>query len=236
MMRAVRRVTTDTYMLWSPNSRFRDVDATIGGYSQYWPGAAWVDLVGMSLYWYGGYERLDIEPTANFVSDTLTEFDGLYGSAQKKHIVLSETGASYVSNLKTGNLRPTLIASNPPIQAINLDTGKPNNPPTGAASEYVIKVKYWRQLFDKVSVLEVTDYIKKLNLTLSLNRACMQPCLTSRPSLGLRLSRTKALRGTRPCDKWISVALWVRSEFRKRSFPCLLVGGLPTTLLYECRC
>lgn len=86
-------------MLWSPNSRYRDVDAKVGGYTQYWPGAAWVDLVGMSLYSYGGYERYNQEAPANFVSDALTEFDGLFGSAQKKYMVLSETAASFVSLL-----------------------------------------------------------------------------------------------------------------------------------------
>lgn len=88
-------------MLWSPNSRFRDIDAAVGGYTPYWPGAAWVDLVGLSLYSYGGYERLNIAPPENFVSSQVAEFDALFGSKQKKHIVLSETASSYVSDACT---------------------------------------------------------------------------------------------------------------------------------------
>lgn len=33
-------------MLWAPNSRFGGVGDTRGGYSQYWPGVKYVDILG----------------------------------------------------------------------------------------------------------------------------------------------------------------------------------------------
>lgn len=34
-------------MLWAPNSGFgNDQDALLGGYTKYWPGGEWVDMIG----------------------------------------------------------------------------------------------------------------------------------------------------------------------------------------------
>jgi len=113
---------TKTFMLWSPNSPYSTDGAVKGGLTPYWPGASYVDLVGMSFYSYGGQNRENIAPSPTFLSDTLTRLDRLYGSKQKKYMVLSETAAAYT---------------------INLDTGKPN---TGGDSELKIKTAWLNQL------------------------------------------------------------------------------------------
>lgn len=101
---AVHAKTNRTYMNWSPNARFADsLSDTRGGYTQYWPGKQYVDMVGLSYYHYGGYERLNQVPSPGEALGVLSEFDRLYSSAQGLPMILSETSASYVSRQSGGN-------------------------------------------------------------------------------------------------------------------------------------
>lgn len=106
-------------MLWSPNERYADPTSVYGGYTPYWPDPSTVDIVGLSFYHYGTQARLNNLPVPGEALDVMSEFDSvsrirrlvqllhsklmchfhacqLFGSAQSKSIVLSETGAAYV--------------------------------------------------------------------------------------------------------------------------------------------
>ncbi|EGG09395.1 family 26 glycoside hydrolase [Melampsora larici-populina 98AG31] len=81
---AIKSVTSSTYMLWAPNSLFGGLNDVKGGYTQYWPGAQYVDMLGLSFYHYGD----------------------LYSTPNNLPIVLSETGASYTVSLQTNEPAP----------------------------------------------------------------------------------------------------------------------------------
>jgi len=101
----VKNGTTDTYMLWSPNEMYAydNSTATIqGGYEPYWPGADNVDIVGLSFYHYGGWERLNILEDPNEATSVISRFYDLFAAPYNKHFVLSETGAAYTRDADTG--------------------------------------------------------------------------------------------------------------------------------------
>lgn len=106
-------------MLWSPNSMFgSSIDDVHGGYTPYWPGQQYVDLVGMSLYSTGGPQRLNILPAENQAINALRVLDGvrrfssgheplltrsqLYGTPLGLPLVVSETAAAYTYDPTTG--------------------------------------------------------------------------------------------------------------------------------------
>ncbi|KAK9900270.1 glycoside hydrolase family 26 protein [Cystobasidium minutum MCA 4210] len=127
---AVRKHAPDTYLLWSPNSFFGGDGATDeemiagkrGGWKPYYPGDDQVDIVGLSFYHYGGFERLNKRPADGAALKMMKAFDKLYGSAKGKPMVLSETGASFARNATTGQPSP------------------------GGATEYNIKLDWLKQL------------------------------------------------------------------------------------------
>lgn len=94
----VRAKALNTYMVWSPNSLFNndgDIHSLYGGYTPYWPGPENVDIVGLSFYHYGGFERLNNWPKVAEAQRVMVLFDSLFGSAQHKPMILSETAAAY---------------------------------------------------------------------------------------------------------------------------------------------
>lgn len=102
MYNAIHSKTTRTYMNWSPNSFFGEtLDSVHGGYTPYWPGQDYVDMVGISWYHYGGQERLNVLPEAGVALAKMKQFDYLYGSGQGLPLVLSETSAAYVSTIRS---------------------------------------------------------------------------------------------------------------------------------------
>lgn len=63
-------------MLWAPNSMFgSSVDDVHGGFTPYWPGQQYVDMVGLSLYSYGGLHRQNIVPADNQAVDAVKLLD-----------------------------------------------------------------------------------------------------------------------------------------------------------------
>ncbi|MBW0486052.1 hypothetical protein O181_025767 [Austropuccinia psidii MF-1] len=100
----VRHFTTRTLMLWSPNSGFgKTHDSILGGYTPYWPGEGLVDIIGLSLYHYGGLQRLNVLPTPNEAQVIIKEFVNLFGARDhSRPMVLSETAASYTRSVRTG--------------------------------------------------------------------------------------------------------------------------------------
>ncbi|KAK9900271.1 glycoside hydrolase family 26 protein [Cystobasidium minutum MCA 4210] len=106
---AVRAKAPDTYMLWSPNSMYNNdnnISDPHGGYTPYWPGKDNVDIVGLSFYHYGGFERLNNWPTPGEALRVMQEFDQLYGSAQEKPVILSETAAAFTRDATTFEAAP----------------------------------------------------------------------------------------------------------------------------------
>ncbi|KAG0140966.1 hypothetical protein CROQUDRAFT_664478 [Cronartium quercuum f. sp. fusiforme G11] len=123
--RAVKSRTSSTSMLWSPNSAFGKVNDIRGGYAKYWPGSKHVDIIGLSFYHYGGYDRSNVMPTAREAQVLIKDFSDLYSKPHNLPVVLSETGASYTRSLSTGQSAP------------------------GGASEYSIKLHWLQQLVSK---------------------------------------------------------------------------------------
>lgn len=102
---AVRAYAPETYMLWSPNSLYSNTGNTsdiYGGYEPYWPGAENVDIVGLSFYHYGGFERLNNWPRPDEARNVMTRFDQMFGSTQGIAFVLSETGAAWTRDADSG--------------------------------------------------------------------------------------------------------------------------------------
>ncbi|KAA1109659.1 hypothetical protein PGTUg99_030160 [Puccinia graminis f. sp. tritici] len=135
---AVRSVAPKTLMLWAPNSGFgKDQDALLGGYTKYWPGGEWVDMIGLSFYHYGGHERANVLPSPTEAQDTIKDFVKLFGS--KNHdrpVVLAETAASYTRSLD----------------------GKPA---PGTANERDIKLSWMSQLLSR-SMAEAVPELKAI--------------------------------------------------------------------------
>lgn len=104
--KAIKSKTTGTYMLWAPNSLFGGVNDVRGGYTPYWPGAQYVDMLGLSFYHYGGFERNNVLPGPTMALDMIKQFSDLYSTPNNLPIVLSETGASYTVSLETGQPAP----------------------------------------------------------------------------------------------------------------------------------
>ncbi|KAH9812121.1 glycoside hydrolase superfamily [Melampsora americana] len=126
MFDAVKSQTDNTYLMWAPNSKFGHVDATHGGYNPYWPGAAYVDIIGLSFYHYGGMDRLNTAPEPGEALKTMKYFADLFSTPNgNKPFVLAETGASYTRSKETGEAA------------------------SGGASDYDIKYGWIRQLLSK---------------------------------------------------------------------------------------
>ncbi|MBW0520123.1 hypothetical protein O181_059838 [Austropuccinia psidii MF-1] len=130
----VKSRTQKTYMLWAPNSAFGEsLDSVRGGYTKYWPGADTVDISGLSFYHYGGFERLNVLLAPGEAVSKIKEFAQLYGSAQNRPVILSETGASYTTSISTGK------------------------PAWGGGSEYDIKYQWLQQLLSSKTREEIPN-------------------------------------------------------------------------------
>ncbi|BGP35361.1 hypothetical protein JCM10296v2_007197 [Rhodotorula toruloides] len=102
---AIRAATNDTYMLWSPNLWTGDVDDPVQGYTPYWPGEDFVDVVGLSFYSFGPQKSLNKPASSSLFRDSFTPFYNLFspsssGSNRLKlssaySIIISETSAPY---------------------------------------------------------------------------------------------------------------------------------------------
>lgn len=123
-----------TSMVWSPNSRFGGVNDVHGGWNKYWPGASYVDIVSISFYAYGGYERQNVQPGANDFLNMLLDFQKTIAAKYNKPILVSETAAAYT---------------------VNLDTGKPNGT---KATELQIKSNWFSQLVSAANQKKLPYY------------------------------------------------------------------------------
>ncbi|EGG10145.1 uncharacterized protein MELLADRAFT_60617 [Melampsora larici-populina 98AG31] len=126
-------------LMWAPNSKFGHVDAVHGGYNQYWPGAHYVDIVGLSFYHYGGHARLNVVPQPGEALETMKYFADLFSIPNEyKPFVLAETGASYTRSKETGE------------------------PASGGASDYDIKYQWVQQVLSK-EVAQAIPTLKALS-------------------------------------------------------------------------
>lgn len=120
---AIRAKAPTTYMNWSPNSMLDTSVDDKKGYTMYFPGAQYVDLVGLSWYHFGGQYRSNVLPDPGQAIGMMKQFDDIYGpGGYNLPFILSETGASYTTIIQTGQ------------------------PESGGASEIDIKKEWFRQL------------------------------------------------------------------------------------------
>ncbi|BGO95615.1 hypothetical protein NBRC10512_006782 [Rhodotorula toruloides] len=104
---AIRAATNDTYMLWSPNLWTGDVDDPVQGYTPYWPGEDFVDIVGLSFYSFGPEKSLNKPASSSLFHDSFSPFYSLFsptsssGSSNRLKLtsayslIISETSAPY---------------------------------------------------------------------------------------------------------------------------------------------
>ncbi|KAJ3125756.1 hypothetical protein HK100_010611 [Physocladia obscura] len=110
-------------IVWSPNYNGPDSNEP---YDPYWPGAAYVDWVGLSLYWKGFVAdwpwQVNKAAPSNYVAQIIdaqgpeggsVSFYKTYAVAYNKPFVISETGAAFNENIVNTNGSLTPISPGP---------------------------------------------------------------------------------------------------------------------------
>eukprot|EP00386_Alphamonas_edax_P007082 GDKI01023297.1.p1 GENE.GDKI01023297.1~~GDKI01023297.1.p1 ORF type:complete len:246 (-),score=60.12 GDKI01023297.1:267-1004(-) len=122
---SVHNQTNGTRLMWAPNSGSgypfsgqvynaqpgseayaqmdTNGDGTVDGnddpYGPYWPGSDYVDLVGMSAYWFGAqwpYGKNEVPPAGTFASKLLEhDFYHRFAVVERKPVVITETGGTW---------------------------------------------------------------------------------------------------------------------------------------------
>ncbi|GEM10981.1 glycoside hydrolase family 26 protein [Rhodotorula toruloides] len=100
---AIRAATNETYMLWSPNLWTGNVDDPVQGYTPYWPGENFVDIVGLSFYSFGPQKSINKPPSSSLFRDSFSPFYNLFSPSssnplkltQSYPLIISETSAPY---------------------------------------------------------------------------------------------------------------------------------------------
>jgi len=134
----VKRTTNETWMLWSPNVRYGEVDSLVG-YTQYYPGQDYVDLAGLSLYAPGEEGRV-VESGA--FSNALGSFNRLYG---KQHpIIISETSAHYSYAIPSS--MESIYCNDCDVRGSLPNVATLQRVPSDAADEAAIKIGWLDQL------------------------------------------------------------------------------------------
>ncbi|KAI9337138.1 glycoside hydrolase superfamily [Zopfochytrium polystomum] len=106
MTAVVRRVAPAVQIVWSPNF---DLDPAAGG-ANYWPGADYVDWVGISHYWKSslmGYPGNVPVPAGDF-SGAIDYVYKTFAVAYNKPFVLSEASYGWEEPLKGGAFKDTV--------------------------------------------------------------------------------------------------------------------------------
>ncbi|KAI5474992.1 peroxisomal membrane protein 4 [Pseudohyphozyma bogoriensis] len=88
---AVKAAAPSTYIMWAPNIFPTTTGTDLQRYSLYYPGAAYVDLAGLSFYTLGANQVDNDTPNATYFSSNFQSFYDLYGAAHP--IVIAETSA-----------------------------------------------------------------------------------------------------------------------------------------------
>ncbi|GAA6037518.1 hypothetical protein JCM8097_008233 [Rhodosporidiobolus ruineniae] len=112
---AIRAATNETYMLWAPNVWSGSVDDAVQGYTPYWPGEEYVDVVGLSLYSFGPQKSINRAPSSSLLRDSLQPFYDLFSPSSSSSssnrlslthsypIVISETSAPFYYSIPSSS-------------------------------------------------------------------------------------------------------------------------------------
>lgn len=100
---AIRAATNETYMFWAPNLWTGRVDDSVQGYTPYWPGEEYVDVAGLSLYWFGPQRSINQVPESGAFRESLQPFYDLVagsgsnplGLKQAYPVIVAESSAPY---------------------------------------------------------------------------------------------------------------------------------------------
>ena len=154
---AIRRASPKTLLLWSPSSVnctwYGPNRTTVDPWSAYFPGDDVVDLVGLSLYFFGrnwpkpGNEMPEADDFVRWVSgepanaNPMCDFYKHWAERWRKPFVISETGAAF-RVLINGSMvaTPTVSASASTTRAVSTS-------PTPAVDELAMKSAWWKQIF-----------------------------------------------------------------------------------------
>jgi len=135
MTASLRANAPGCYMMWSPNIDPATNSTYPGNYAQYYPGDSQVDLIGLSLYWFGYQQHQNTLPSSNFFINSVTPFYNQFVGPKNKPFVVAETGAAYHYVLDT------------------------STPAPGGATEYNIKTQWFDQLFGTSTKSQFPLYI-----------------------------------------------------------------------------
>ncbi|GAA6017745.1 hypothetical protein JCM10207_000482 [Rhodosporidiobolus poonsookiae] len=192
---AIRAVTNETYMLWAPNVWSGDVGDSVQGYTPYWPGQEYVDVVGLSLYSFGPYKSINRAPSSSLFRDSFTSFYNLFAPSSNSSranplgltaaypLVISETSAPYYYTIPPSSpyytqAGDTDIARPQPNLSTeaNRERYRPSlaDPPyEGSDDELFVKASWLAQLtgnataqrFPNLKLVNHFNYLKKGNGT-----------------------------------------------------------------------
>ncbi|BGP58186.1 hypothetical protein JCM8202v2_005847 [Rhodotorula sphaerocarpa] len=182
---AVRDGTTDTYMFWAPNLWTGAVDSD-QGYTPYWPGEQYVDVAGLSLYWFGPDKSINQVPKSDAFKNNLQSFYDLVtgsgpnrlGLSQAYPVMISESSAPYYYKIPTssryyGQQGDTNIQSPLPNLASFAKSLKEPHPYARSDDELAVKATWIAEMtgnntaqhFPLLRAVSWFNYLKKGNAT-----------------------------------------------------------------------
>lgn len=170
--KAIRAASPNTLLLWSPSSTnctwYGPNKTTVDPWSAYYPGDDVVDLVGLSLYFFGrnwpkpGNELPEWNDFQRWVSGEVEngnpkcDFYSEFAVKRGKPFVVSETAAAFRVNLpkpSSSTARSTLTATSTtprPLATLisRMQSNKHKRQSPNTVSEMDMKSIWWRQIYN----------------------------------------------------------------------------------------
>ncbi|GAA5993257.1 hypothetical protein JCM10908_004536 [Rhodotorula pacifica] len=183
---AIRAATNETYMFWAPNLWNGPVDDPVQGYTPYWPGEEYVDVTGLSMYWFGPQRSINQVPESGSFRDSLQPFYNLVagtgsnplGLQRGYPVVVAESSAPYYFDIPSSSQYYTQQGDTdiqPPLP--NLNNYQPSlnepNPYPRSDDELAVKAIWIAQMtgnvtaqrFPNLRAVTWFNYLKKGNAT-----------------------------------------------------------------------
>lgn len=183
---AIRAATNETYMFWAPNLWNGPVDDSVQGYTPYWPGEDYVDVAGLSVYWFGPERSINQVPETGSFRESLQPFYNLVGGAgsnplklkQGFPVVVAESSAPYYFDIPSSSRYYTQQGDTdiqPPLPNLNNYRASLNepNPYPRSDDELAVKATWIAQMtgnstaqrFPNLKAITWFNYLKKGNAT-----------------------------------------------------------------------
>lgn len=179
---AIRAATNETYMFWAPNLWNGPVDDPVQGYTPYWPGEDYVDVAGLSVYWFGPERSINQVPETGSFRESLQPFYNLVGGSgsnplklkQGFPVVVAESSAPYYFDIPSSSRYYTQQGDTdiqPPLPNLNNYRASLNepNPYPRSDDELAVKATWIAQMtgnstaqrFPNLKAVTWFNYLKK---------------------------------------------------------------------------